>query len=325
MFKSTFSAYAAVLVLAAAFSIHGAALAQETWPSKPIQVIVPFPPGAVDSKARIVVDQVSKLIGQPMVVLNRPGAGMRIGTEQLLRSPKDGYTIGVVSQANSWLNPLLDPASNYEPLKDFSLISIAYEATMILVAKPSLGVKNLSDLITLARSKPGQLHYGAPAGASGYHVWFEAFKGAANLDISHVAYKGLAQAVQDVVSGQTDVALADVGSIPLIKAGRLIPLATTGARRHPQLADVPTLSESGVPLVATSWLGFVAPAGVPADAERRLRNAFLEALGNNEVRQALERDGAMVPPTLGAEAFREVIESDMKQFKKTVKAGTISL
>lgn len=312
---------AAVLV-AALLPIAPSSFAQ-SWPERAIQVIVPYPPGPVDAKIRIVLDKVSRILGQPMVALNRPGAGMRLGTEQLLRAPADGYTIGVLTTTNAWLVPTLDPAARYDALRDLTLITNVYEAPMVLAVRPGLGVDSVEGLVKLAKASPGRLNYGAPQGSSSYRVWFEVFKGVAGLDIQYIGYKGLAAAVQDTVSGQIDAVLGDLGSVPLIQAGKLVALATTGERRMDVLPQVPTLREVGVNLVAGAWQGFAAPAGLPPEVERRLVQAFTEAVRDADVRGALERSGGtMLEP--GPAALRSRIEAEMKLFRESVPAGTIA-
>jgi len=297
----------------------------QDWPNKPIQVIVPFPPGSVDAKARIVTDRVSKILGQPLVILNKPGAGMRIGTEQLLRSPADGYTIEVVVQAVAWMGPLLDPAVTYQPLTDMTMLALAYENPMILVASPQSGIKSVDDLLRAARNQPGKLNWAGPAGASGYRVWFEVFKGMTELDVTYVAYRGLTPALTDVAGGFGQVAFADYSSLPLILDGKLRPLAVSGPTRSAQLPDIPTLKEAGTGFEATQWLGFVAPAGLPPAVESRLVEAFAKALKNPATRAAIEADGAQVIADSSPRAMRARITSEMAQFRQNVKPGAIKI
>ncbi len=306
--------------------VTAGALAQD-WPTKPIQVIVPFPTGSVDAKARVVTEKVGKILGQPLVIVNKPGAGMQIGTKQLIDSPNDGYTLGVMVQANSWITPTLLTTAKYDANKVLTPISIAYGQQMVLVASNKLGVNTVDELVKLAQAKPGKLNYGAPSGPSGFHVWFEVFKGVTKLDILFVPYRGLALAMQDLAGGQVDVGFADLGSIPLVQAGRMKALAVTGERRSSQLPDVPTLRELGIPFVATGWLGFAAPANLPKPVEQRLVKAFEEALRSPDVRATLEADGsdAVAIDQIGPAELRARITSEPLQFQQNVKAGTIEL
>lgn len=310
----------AALTIGLASFVHA-----QDWPNKPIQVIVPFPPGSVDAKARIVTDRVSKILGQPLVILNKPGAGMRIGTEQLLRSPADGYTLEVVVQAVAWMGPLLDPAVTYQPLTDMTMLALAYENPMILVANQDSGIKSVDDLLQTARTHPGKLNWAGPAGASGYRVWFEVFKGMTGLDVTYVPYRGLTPALTNVAGGFAQVAFADYSSMPLILDGKLRPLAVTGPARSAQLPNVPTLKELGIGFEATQWLGFVAPAGLPQAVESRFVKAFAMALKDPPTRAAIESDGAQVILDSSPSAMRGRITSEMAQFRKNVKPGAIKI
>lgn len=301
----------------------GAVFAQE-WPAAPIQVIVPFPPGSVDAKARIITERVSKILGQPLVMVNKPGAGMRIGTEQILRAAPDGYTIGVAVQASTWISPALDPSASYSA-KDMTMLGVAYDAPMMLVTGPKSGLRSAADLLRTARANPGKLNYAAPTGGSIFRIAFEMVKELGGIDVTFVPYRGLALALQDIAGGQAEVGFADFGSLPLVRGGRLNALALASPKRAPQLPDVPTLRELGIPLDVQPWLGFVAPRGLPKAVEKRLVDAFAEALRTPEVRAALEADGAahVVADTSPA-GMRERIERELAEFRKNVKPGAIS-
>lgn len=310
------------LVIAGAAALAATGATAQEWPAKPIQVIVPFPPGTVDAKARIVTDKVASLLGQPLVMINKPGAGMRIGTEQMIRSAPDGYTIGIAVQASTWISPLLDTGATYS-VKDMTLLSLAQEAPMILVAGPKSGLRSTDELLRAARAQPGKLNFAAPTGGSAYRIAFEMLKTMAGIDVTYVPYRGLA--LQDVMGGQAEVGFADFGSLPLVRDGRLRALAVSAAQRSPHLPEVPTLRELGIPLLAQPWLGFVAPRGLPTAVEKRLVDAFAEALRAPDVRAALEREGAaMVPADTSPEAMRRLIEREIDEFKKNVKTGTIT-
>ncbi len=315
------------LALAFSFACVAAGALAQDWPTRPIQVIVPFPTGPVDSKARVVAEKVGQILGQPLVIVNKPGAGMQIGTKQLLDSPNDGYTLGVMVQANSWITPTLLTTAKYDANKDLTPISIVLGQQMVLVASNKSGINSVADMVKLAQAKPGKLNYGAPSGPSGFHVWFEVLKGVTKTDIVFVPYRGLALALQDLIGGQVDVGLADLGSMQLVQAGRMKALAVTGERRLSQLPDVPTLRELGFPFVAVNWLGFAAPANLPKPIEQRLVKAFDEALRSPDVRKALEGDGseAIDIDKIGPTEFRARITNEPLQFLQNVKAGTIQL
>lgn len=315
------------LALAFSFACVAAGALAQDWPTRPIHVIVPFPTGSVDAKVRVVAEKVGQILGQPLVIVNRPGAGMRIGTKQLIDAPNDGYTLGVMVQANSWITPTLVPTEKYDANKDLTPISLAVDQQMVLVASNKLGVNTVGELVKLAQAKPGKLNYGAPSGPSGFHVWFEVLKEVAKMDITFIPYRGLALALQDLIGGQVDLGFADLGSMQLIQAGRMKALAVSGERRSRELPDVPTLRELGIPFVATNWLGFAAPANLPKPVEQRLVKAFEEALRNPAVRAALETDGSDAIPIdkIGPAEFRARITREPLQFQQNVKPGTIKL
>lgn len=311
-------------ILALTLSAAAPVSAQE-WPTRPIQVVVPFPPGSVDSKARIVTEKVGKILGQPLVMVNKPGAGMLIGTEQMVRSAPDGYTIGLALQASTWISPLLDPASANYSANDMTMLGVAYDATTILVAGPKTDIHSVQDLLRVARAQPGKLNYAAPTGGSIFRIAFESLKTLTGIDVTFVPYRGLALALQDVIGGRAEVGFADTGSLPLIRAGRLRPLAVTSPERWAQLPDVPTLQELGIPLKVQPWVGFAAPRGLPPTIEKKLVAAIDEALQSTEVRAALNKDGvASVVPDTSPAAMRERIQREIAEFQKNVKPGAIS-
>ena len=292
-------------------------VAAQTWPTKPIELIVPFPPGAVDSKVRVVVERVSKVLGRPIVMQNKPGAGQRIGTTTYLRAPADGYTLGVFTNANGAITPALDPSAGYDPLKDFTFISLTYEASLIMIAHPSLGANSIDDLIRIAKANPGKLNYGSSGVGASYHLWFEVFKSLAQVDITHIPYKGLNPALQELVGGQIQVMFADiVGAKPLVDAGRIIGLGFTAEQRSPILPKVPTMKEAGTPFLAANWLGIAGPAGIPRDVSARLTNIFNEVTRSSEVRTQLESGGGQTVLGLGPTEFAARVANDYLKFRE---------
>lgn len=302
----------------------GAALAQ-AWPAKAIDVIVPFPSGAVDARVRMVSEKVSKILGKPLVIQNRPGAGFRIGTDVLLRAPKDGYTIGVLAQSNGAITPALDPNAGYDVRKDFTLLTLVYETPLVFVVHPSLGVNTVGDFIKLAKSRPGKLNYGAPAGASAYHLWFEVFKNVVGIDVQHIPYKGVAPSLFDLAGGRTQASFGDNGTKSFVEAGKMVVLATTGSQRSPMFPNAPTIQESGVPFVATSWLGFAAPSNLPRDVSQRLVEVFAEAVRSPDVRAAIEAGGGEFVLGLGPSEFQARIDEDFVRFKRIGEQLNIKL
>ena len=315
------SRWLCALALALPFATSASA---QDWPTKPIQVIVPFPPGSVDAKARVVTEAVSNILGQPLVIINKPGAGMLIGTEQMVRSAPDGYTIGVAVQASTWISPLIEPSAKYSA-SDMTMLGIAYEAPMVLVAAPNSELRSVQDLLRAARAKPGKLNFAAPTGGSIFRIAFETLKTMTGIDVAFVPYRGLALALKDVMGGQVEVGFADTSSLRLFQSGQLRPLAVTSLKRWPQMPDVPTFLELGIALDTQSWLGFAAPQGLPPAVEKRLTSALAEALKKPEVRSAIEANGvASVVADPSPQAMRKRIERETAEFKKNVKPGTIT-
>jgi len=313
--RKEFKGFAAVVFCIASWMLAGAAIAQ-AWPAKAIEVIVPFPPGAVDTRVRIVSDKVSKILGKPLVIQNRPGAGFRIGTDALLRAPKDGYTIGVLAQANGAITPALDPNAGYDVRKDLTLLTLVYETPLVFVVHPSLGVNTITDFIKLAKKQPGKLNYGAAAGASAYRLWFEVFMTLAGIDLQHIPYKGTAPALLDLAGGRTQAALGDAGVKPFVEVGKMVVLATTGSQRSPMFPNAPTIQESGVPFVANTWLGFAAPSNLPREVNQRLVEAFAEAVRSPDVRAAIEAGGGDVLLGLGPAAFQVRVDEEIQKFRR---------
>ena len=312
-----------VWTMTIALGVVGVAAAQD-WPTRPIQVIVPFPPGSVDTKARIVTERLAKVLGQPLVMQNKPGAGMRIGTEQMLRSAPDGHTIAVAVQASTWITPLLDARTTYTAA-DMTMLGVAYDSPMVLVAGPKSGLHSVKDLLNSARKEPGKLNYAAPTGGSIFRITFEMLKTLTGIDVTFVPYRGLALALQDVMSGQAEVGFADGGSLSLMRSGLLRPLAVTSPKRWSELPDVPTLREAGVALDMQPWVGFAAPKGLSPAIQKRFNDALAEVLQAPDVRADLAHGGgASVVADTSPSAMRQRIDRDITEFRKNVKPGAIT-
>ncbi len=314
--KTRAAVRAASIALGVASVLAAATALAQAWPVKPIEVILPFPPGAVDNRVRIVTDKVSRLLGKPLVIQNRPGAGYRVGTDVLLRAPKDGYTIGVLAQANGAITPALDPSAGYDVRRDFTLLTLVYETPLVFVVNPSLGVKTVAEFIKLAKSQPGKLYYGAPAGASAYRLWFEIFMLQVGVDLQHVPYKGVAPSLFDLAGGRTQASFGDVGARPVVEAGKMVVLATTGRERSPMFPNAPTMQEAGVPFVATSWLGFAAPSGLPKEVAARLVEVFGEAVRSPDVRAAVLAGGGDFVLGLGPAEFQARVDEEQQKFRR---------
>jgi tripartite-type tricarboxylate transporter receptor subunit TctC len=293
------------------YLLAGAASAQSDYPSRPVRIIVPSPPaGGTDIVARVLASHFSKALGQQFFVENKPGAGNMIGIDAAARAPADGYTLLMVA-STLVLNSVLYKQVPYDPVRDFTPITLAATAPNILVVNPKLPIKSVADLIAAAKAQPGKLTYGTPGIGTSPHLCMELFKSLAGVDLQHVPYKGTAAAVMDIIGGQIDVAFATaLTAKPLVDAGRLRALAVSGPRRVEALPDVPPVAEAGVPgYEAMQWYGLVAPAGIAAPVIERLHWEAIVALRSREVKERLATDGAeplgTTPPEFAAFIGRE--------------------
>src|SRR5689334_3190591 len=274
--------------LAAVLTFATSALAQ-TYPSKPIRVVVPFPPGGgTDIVARTVTPKMAEILGQPFIVENRAGAGGNIGTEAVAKSPADGYTL-LVASASTAINTTLYPNLPWDPTRDFAPVLLMVVNNHLLAAHPSLPANTVPELLALAKAKPGAVTYASYGPGSSAHLTAELFKLMAQVDLLHVPYKGAAPAVNDLLGGQVNIMFADVAALlPHLKSGKLKALGIASAKRFDGLPDVPTIAESGVPgFEAGGFLGLVAPAGTPAAVIDVLNAAGQKSLAMPDVRQRL--------------------------------------
>jgi tripartite-type tricarboxylate transporter receptor subunit TctC len=258
----------------------------QDYPNRPIRIIVPFSPGgAVDGPTRVIAQELSKRLGQQVVIDNRPGAGATIGTEAVAKAAPDGYTLLLASQTNTISATLYNKLS-FNPIDDFVPISLIGREPGVLVVHPSLPAKTVQELVELARSKPGQIDYASSGNGSGQHLFAAQLFSLAGVKLNHVPYRGSGQATTDLIGGVVAVSVPGLsGMLPHIKSGKLRALAVTGAQRAPQLPDVPTLAESGFAgYSAYVWLGLLAPKGTPAAIVERLNRELLAALDSPEVK-----------------------------------------
>jgi tripartite-type tricarboxylate transporter receptor subunit TctC len=264
------------------------------YPSKPIRMVVPFAPGGgTDTVMRSIAPKMSQSLGQQIVVDNRGGAGTIIGTDIVAKAPPDGYTLLFVS-GTYVMNPATVKKLPYDSVKDFTSISIIAESPVALLVHPALPVKNLKELIALAKARPGELNYATPGRGSQAHFAFEWFSSMAGVKMVHVPYKGASPALVDLMSGQVQVLFANMsGVIQFARDGKVRMIAQSGKTRSPSAPDVPTLTESGLPgFTFSSNYGIVAPAGTPRPIIDRVRGALVEALADPEVRNRIADQGA---------------------------------
>ena len=282
----------------------------QTWPSRPVTLIVPFPPGGTtDIVGRIVADGMAKALGQPIVVDNRGGAGGAIGAKAIADAAPDGYTLGVATVSTHVVNFIVrGDALKYDPLRDFALISQIAAVPNVISIHPSVPAKDMKEFLEHAKRNPGKLNYGTPGVGSLGHLIGETFKYAGKVDIVHVPYKGAAPALNDALAGQVQVLFDNLpSSLPHIKAGKLRALAVASGRRLPALPDVPTFAEVGLELVNDpSWFGLVGPQRLPANVVSRVHEALVKTLEQPEIRKRLEAETA-TPVGNSPEEFRKVV------------------
>ena len=264
------------------------ALAQGTYPSKPIRFIAPFPPGgSSDVLARYLGQKLTDTLGQPLVIENQPGASGKIGHQLVARAPGDGYTLLISSSSILCNNPYLFRNLGFDPVADFAPVSMVASAGQVLEVHPSVAAKDARELIALAKASPGKFNYGSGGIGIQSHISAELFKTMAGVDLFHVPYKGTAQAVLGAVAGQVQVVFGDtIPSMPQIRAGKLRPLAVTTLKRMPQLPDVPTLAESGVPgYDASLWWALLFPRSASGELVGRLNGELGRLMKQPEVQE----------------------------------------
>jgi len=302
------------------------ALAQ--YPVKPVRVIVPYSPGgAVDSFARVLTQQLSEHWNQSVVVENRPGASTMIGAEQVAKSPADGYTLLLTAELTLVTLPHLYEKIPYDPLRDFAPITALVSATQALVANPSLPVKTVNDVVTLAKAKPGELTYGSFGIGSTGHLNMEVFQAMTGTRFNHIPYSGAGPAMNDVVGGHVSLMFAALSIVKgSVGAGKLRMIGVGSDRRSGEFPDVPTISESGVPgFEAKSWFGLVAPAGTPPEIIKKINEDVTNVISDPAfARQYLAAQG-LVPITGSPEEFATFIRAETKRWGKVVKDANIQL
>jgi tripartite-type tricarboxylate transporter receptor subunit TctC len=294
------------------------------YPDHPVRLIIPFPPGGSnDVVGRLVAKQLSIKLGAQVFVDNRGGAGGVLGTEAAAVAPPDGYTLLIISLAHA-VNPSLYPKLSYDPIKSFAPITILATGPNVLVVNPELPVKDVKELLALAKQKPGEIDYASAGVGSFQHLGGELFKLTAGVNLQHVPYKGGGPAMQDVIAGHVKVMFSSlVQTTPFIKSGALRALGTGGAKRNPVLPDVPTIAEAGVPgYESDNWWGIMAPAGTPQPIVDKVYAAAQEALKAPELQEAFAREGAASVSMSTAE-FQKYIENEIAKWARVVKEGNI--
>jgi tripartite-type tricarboxylate transporter receptor subunit TctC len=313
----------ALAAAAFAVTICGPANADD-YPSRPVKIIVPFGAGGpTDVYTRAIGEELRKSLHQPFVMDNRPGAGTTIGTDFVAKSPPDGYTLLMVSGTQT-VNETLYAHKPYQLMRDLVPVAPLIDTDLVLVVHPSVQAKTLGELLALARSNPGAINYGSSGPGSNYHMAGELLKNLAGVDIVHVPYKGSTGARNDILSGQIQMLFDSVPTMaPMIKAGLVRALGTTGTTRSPILPDVPTIAEAGVAgFNATLWVGFMAPAGTPQPIVDKLNQEITKIASRPDIKEAWEKTGAS-PITMTQTDFKVFMDGQVAKWANVIKANHI--
>ena len=294
----------------------------QAYPSKPIRLVVPYPPGGpLDMMARAVGQKLAEAWSQPVVVDNRAGAGGNIGADLVAKSPADGYTLLMGAVATHAINPTLYGKVPYDPVKDFAPVALVAQVPNILVVNPSVPVKSVKELIELARARPGYLNFGSGSTGSTGHLAGELFNTMAGVKMVHIPYKGGSPAMADLLAGQVQLMFDNLANaLPNVKAGKLRALAVTTLARSPAVPDLPTIAESGLPgFDLSTWFGVMVPAGTSPDIVAKLNAEIVRALNAKDMRERLEKMGAEPPVNNTPEHFAAFIRAEAAKYAKVVK------
>ena len=298
--------------------------AAQAYPSRPIRLVIPYPPGGpTDFVGRIVGQKLSQYVGQQVVVDNRPGAGTIIGSELVARASPDGYTVLFGTGGGTFLAPLMLPKVPYDPLRDFAPVTMLVQSPQVLVTHPSLAANTIPELIALAKSKPGALNFASVGTGTSPHLGGELFQSLTGTKIVHVPYKGTAPAMADLISGQVQMMFTSMPTVLAhVKAGRLKLLGTGGTKRSAVIPDTPSISETVTGFELITWYGIFAPAKTPDAIIRRLNTEIVKVLNDPESRDRLAAQG-LEPAPMTPEALRRYTQEDTARWARLIKAAGI--
>ncbi len=316
---------AALLVSAGLLATCAARAVADDYPSRPVRVIVPFGAGGpTDVYTRAIAEELHKALHQPFVMENRPGAGTTIGTDLVAKAAPDGYTLLMVSGTQA-VNETLYAHKPYRLMRDLVPVAPLIDTDLVLVAHPSVPAKTLAELLALARVKPGTLNYGSSGPGSNYHMAGELLRNLTGVDLVHVPYKGSTGARNDILAGQIQLLFDSVPTMaPMIQAGMVRPLGTSGAIRSPILPGVPTLSEAGAPgFQATLWVGVMAPKDTPPDIVETLHREITKIVARPDIKAAWEKQGAS-PLVMTQPRFAAFMQAQINQWQKVIAANHIT-
>jgi tripartite-type tricarboxylate transporter receptor subunit TctC len=308
-------------LIAVALALGSGLAHAQSYPNRPVKIVVPFAAGGpADNYARFMAQRLTDELKQPFVIDNKPGAGSIIGTDFAAKSPADGYTLLMMSNTQT-VNESLIPKKPFALMKDFVGIAPVNYSNLLLVVHPSVPVKNVAELVALAKSKPGKLNFASSGNGTPYHMAGELFKYMAGVDMTHVPYKGSSGARTDIVGGQVDVMFdAETTMAEFARNGQVRMLGATGLARSANLPDVPTVAETVPKYEATIWLGFMAPKGTPADIVTKLNAEMRKIVNNPEVKTAWAKQGA-VPLSMTVAEFEQYLNADIAKWTNIVKVS----
>lgn len=315
------------LVIAAALvTAHSGGATAQSYPSKPVRIVVPFPPGgATDVLGRLIADKLGGRVGQQVMIENKPGAGGSLGAVVAAQSPADGHVLFIGSDPGFTSAPPMSKDAGYDPIRDFAPVTMLASQSFLLNLHPSFPVTTVPEFVAYAKARPGQLSYASPGVGSPHHLGMELFKLTAGIDIVHVAYRGGAPATQDVVAGQVPIMFGSyVIAGPHLQTGKLKAIGATGAKRVVQAPEIPTIAEQGYPgFDMTTWFGLFAPAGTPNAAIARIAEETHAVLALADVRERFLTVGLDLAPVMTPAEFAARVKTDVAKWAKVVKEANI--
>ncbi|HTD90901.1 MAG TPA: tripartite tricarboxylate transporter substrate binding protein, partial [Burkholderiales bacterium] len=298
--------------------------AAQTYPTKPIRLVVPYPPGGpTDFVGRAISAKLSEHLGQQVVVDNRPGAGTVIGSEMIARAAPDGYNLLFGTGGGTFLAPLILPKVPYDPQKDYAPVAMLVMSPQVLVVHPSVGANSVKELIAVAKAKPGQLNFSSVGTGTSPHLGGELFKALAGVDIVHVPYKGTAPSMTDLIAGRVQMAFSSIPTVLThVQAGRLKMLGTGGTRRSPALPEIPSIADTVPGFELVTWYAVFAPAGTPAAIVNRLNTEINKVLKDADIQKRFGEQG-LETVVMSPQELKRYTESDVSRWTKLVKAANI--
>jgi tripartite-type tricarboxylate transporter receptor subunit TctC len=317
---------ATFVIAALALSLAAGVAPAQNYPTKPIRIVVPYPPGGgTDVIARTIAQKMNEMLGQPAIVDNRAGANGIIGTDVVAKAPADGYTV-LITIATHAINPTLYAKLPYDTAADLAPVTLLAEYPFVITVHPSLPAKTVKEFIAFAKSRPGQLAYASSGNGSGPHLGMELFKSLAGIDLVHVPYKGAGQAMTDLLSGQVPVFLNNfLAGMPMIKAGRLRALAVTSRQRSGAMPELPTVAEAGLPgYVVTGWYGMFVPAATPAAVVSVLNAGAVKALTSKDVSERLSKEAAVIVAST-PQQFADFLKTEIEKWAAVIRKAQVRL